>query len=34
MRSGDYEERLFNANCFKVESDFHEAIIKVTSDPN
>ncbi len=29
-----YEERLFNANCFKVESDFHEAIIKVTTDSN
>lgn len=29
-----YEERIFNANCFKIESDFHEEIIKATSNSN
>lgn len=27
-----YEERLFNANCYKVDSDFHEVIVKVNTD--
>ncbi|WP_418936633.1 DUF1482 family protein [Leclercia adecarboxylata] len=29
-----YEERLFNANCYKIDSDFHAANIKLISDSN
>ncbi len=29
-----YEERIFNANCYLVQPDFHESIIKVSSGSN
>lgn len=29
-----YEERIFNANCYLVQADFHESIIKVSPDSN